>query len=46
MGLKLMDVDNEEKMFIIMCFQKVANVGTDTGVSEENLLKACLYKKR
>jgi hypothetical protein len=46
MGLKLIDMDKEEKMFVIMRFEKVEVVDKDAGVSEENLLKACLYKKR
>ncbi len=46
MGLKLLDMNEEEKMFVIMRFEKVEVMGNDTGVDEEKLLKACLYKKR
>jgi transposase len=46
MGLKLLEMDKEEKMFVIMRFEKVAEVDDATGLSEEQLLKACLYKKR
>ena len=46
MGLKLLEMDKEEKMFVIMRFEKVAEVDDATGFSEDQLLKACLYKKR
>ena len=47
MGLRLIDLNKEEKMFVIMRFERVEVVGVkDTGLSEEMLLKACLYKKR
>jgi len=46
MGLKLLDMDKENKMFVIMRFEKVSAVQDDTGLSEDKLLKACLYKKR
>ena len=46
MGLKLLDMNKEEKMFVIMRFEKVEVMGNDIGVDEEKLLKACLYKKR
>jgi hypothetical protein len=45
MGLKLLDMD-ENKMFVIMRFEKIAVMHGDTGLSEDTLLKACLYKKR
>lgn len=46
MGLKLLEMDQEEKMFVIMRFEKVAVIEKDSGLSEDKLLKACLYKKR
>ena len=46
MGLKLNNMDKGNKMFVIMRFEKVGNGDNDTGISEEKLLKACLYKKR
>ena len=46
MGLKLLDMDKENKMFVVMRFEKVASVHDDTGLSEDKLLKACLYKRR
>ena len=47
MGLRLIDLNKEEKMFVIMRFERAEVVrGNDTGLSEEMLLKACLYKKR
>jgi ribosomal RNA-processing protein 8 len=46
MGLKLLDMNKEEKMFVIMRFEKVEVKDDDTGIDEEKLLKACLYKKR
>jgi len=46
MGLKLLDLNQKEKMFVIMRFEKVTVVEDDTGADEETLLKACLYKKR
>jgi hypothetical protein len=47
MGLKLLEMNQEEKMFVIMRFEKIAVAGKeDTGAQEGELLKACLYKKR
>ena len=47
MGLRLLDLNQEEKMFVIMRFEKVTVMEDgDTGADEETLLKACLYKKR
>jgi len=47
MGLRLIELNKEEKMFVIMRFERAEVVrGNDTGLSEEMLLKACLYKKR
>lgn len=47
MGLKLLEMNKEEKMFIIMRFEKVGVMNDDIGdIDEEKLLKACLYKKR
>lgn len=46
MGLRLLDMNKEEKMFVIMRFEKVEIKDDDTGIDEEKLLKACLYKKR
>lgn len=46
MGLKLQELDQKEKMFVIMKFEKVGNSVDGTGLPEEKLLKACLYKKR
>ena len=47
MGLKLLDLNQKEKMFVIMRFEKVTVLEEDTtGADEETLLKACLYKKR
>ena len=45
-GLKLLDMNKEEKMFVIMRFEKVSTMENDTGLDEGKLLKACLYKKR
>ena len=45
-GLKLLELNQEEKMFVIMRFEKIAAVEDDIGLTEEALLKACLYKKR
>jgi Hypothetical methyltransferase len=46
MGLRLLDMNKEEKMFVIMRFEKIAVIDNDTGASEKKLLKACVYKKR
>lgn len=46
MGLKLLEMDKEEKMFVIMRFEKIGTVSEDSGLEEDKLLKACLYKKR
>jgi Hypothetical methyltransferase len=46
MGLKLVEMNKEEKMFVIMRFERVKSEGKDDGLGEEKLLKACLYKKR
>ena len=46
LGLKLVEMNKEEKMFVIMRFEKVQSDGKDDGLGEEKLLKACLYKKR
>lgn len=46
MGLKLLELNEEEKMFVIMRFEKVSGTTSDPGTGEEQLLKACLYKKR
>ena len=49
MGLKLVEMDKENKMFVIMRFEKISRDGwqeNDGGVEEGKLLKACLYKKR
>jgi hypothetical protein len=47
MGLKLLDLNQKEKMFVIMRFEKVTVLEDgDTGADEDTLLKACLYKKR
>jgi hypothetical protein len=46
MGLKLIEMNKEEKMFVIMRFERVKSEGKDDGLGEEKLLKACLYKKR
>ena len=46
MGLKLLDMNKEQKMFVIMRFEKAEVMDDDTGIDEEKLLKACLYKKR
>ena len=46
MGLKLLDMNKEEKMFVIFIFERVTVEDDDIGVEEEKLLKACLYKKR
>jgi hypothetical protein len=46
MGLKLLEMDEENKMFVIMRFEKIEEGGKDSGVGEGKLLKACLYKKR
>lgn len=49
MGLKLLEMDKENKMFVIMRFEKISQDGvqdTGVGVDEGKLLKACLYKKR
>lgn len=46
MGLKLLEMDEDNKMFVVMRFEKIEEVGKDSGIGEEKLLKACLYKKR
>ena len=47
MGLKLIELNQKEKMFVIMRFEKIAMVDDDMrGANEEALLKACLYKRR
>jgi len=46
MGLKLLDLDDKEKMFVIMRFEKISPLEEDIISDEEKLLKACLYKKR
>lgn len=46
MGLKLLELNQKEKMFVIMRFEKITVVEDDTDANEEALLKACLYKKR
>jgi Hypothetical methyltransferase len=47
MGLKLLELNQEEKMFVIMRFERVGKTEhQDTGALEGELLKACLYKKR
>lgn len=46
MGLKLMDLNQDEKMFVIMRFEKVSDAENHTSPDERILLKACLYKKR
>jgi hypothetical protein len=50
MGLKLVEMDKENKMFVIMRFEKISRDGWggsgDGGMDEGKLLKACLYKKR
>jgi len=50
MGLKLVEMDQENKMFVIMRFEKIAQKGGEKDVAgqkeEGELLKACLYKKR
>ena len=46
MGLKLLELNKDEKMFVVMRFEKIAVKDDDSGPEEEKLLKACLYKKR
>jgi len=46
MGLKILEVNQEEKMFVIMRFVKVSDAEGDSNLNEGQLLKACLYKKR
>jgi Hypothetical methyltransferase len=46
MGLKVLETNQNEKMFVIMRFEKVGNMQNDSGLDEQKLLKACLYKKR
>lgn len=52
MGLKLVEMDKENKMFVIMRFEKISRDGWEEsgggggGLDEGKLLKACLYKKR
>ena len=46
-GLRLIELNQEEKMFVIMRLEKINVPDKDgTGADEEALLKACLYKKR
>jgi ribosomal RNA-processing protein 8 len=46
MGLKLLEMDTTEKMFVLMRFEKTVQTTEDDEISEDKLLKACLYKKR
>ena len=46
MGLKLIELNQEEKMFVIMRFERIGKENDDSGLAENKLLKACLYKKR